>query len=856
MTPFPQSKLPSAVRMVAGFVLAALLSVQTLTAQVPTGPWTGLDKSIHRGQLHELKLELKEASDEEAGLFPRRSPLALPALEKRILAGSMEFWVDTNRGKTLLRETRDIMVAYFPEIRIMSLHFKYGTRIDPINTHVGIYDPQDQVIAFFHTGGAARDSLPYILQAGRTPPQDLQQLTEQKGSSVFPVAANPTNVFQAAQQRKQAQQAAKRQQELILKYQPRIQALQQEMIAAFQVGNNALAQEKQREMQELAVKLKAVQRGEIPAEELEAGNSSGGSSTASKPGSGCPEEAQAWIGELEANGESHREFSGMVRLGNFFRDEYFVPHFEETFSDFSKQQSMKVSRDIQQRCLPAGSHLRNSAYVPTLGGIFMDSQQFNRFDALSTAKALDMLAKWQEQTIRRVEESGSLELTEAFELIRNGITGALWPSGQEVAREQMAEVVSSKVSKLVYSELEAILDRLVNADTAAPLRELMNLRRGSLASKIPGGKADAFEEALWIKVDPVLGRYLDKRLRDFGESRDGRETLAAGKRWHREAGEALQFIGERPAYRDFETAFSKQRQQSYDAAEKSLEADLMEITEKRAAMEFDWPFALKTDLAVSAAWRGLKALQQKRIEQIDCQNYLARVGDGPFAPDYPGSVYLNAVYRGDVQTMRAEDQAYQQQIREYLAPLLNSSAMDSMDVIVGSILGPEFKVSNAYLNGIADTNGYDSLLACFVVKYHGVYGNCGGRPTTVIPVTTITTTVQQFTDGTSRSFESDRETNNHTVLRDHSTAWREYEGRYSDPQLMRYAAMLSKSMSPEGKDLNLGYKLADAIEGLIKAMRTYPCDHDVTQRMEANLLDLFNGRSPRRTGPVGTNWKH
>lgn len=855
MTQLPQTKLSRAVGMLAGFALAALLSGQLLTAQVPTGPWTGLDKSIHRGQLHELKLELKETSDEEAGLFPRRSPLALPALEKRILTGSMEFWVDTNRGKTVLRETRDIMVAYFPEIRIMSLHFKYGNRIDPINMQVGIYDPQDRVIAFFHTGGAARDSLPYILQAGRTPPQDLKRLTELKGSSVFPVAANSTNIFQAAQQRKQAQQAAKQQQELVLKYQPRIQALQQEMIAAFQAGNHALAQEKQREMQELAMKLKAVQRGEIPAEELEAGASSSVARSAAKSGSNCPEEVEAWIGELEANGESHREFSGMVRLGNFFRDEYFVPHFKKPFSELSRQQRVKVSRDIQQRCLAAGSLLRNSAYVPTLGGIFMDSQQFNRFDALSTAKALNTLAKWQEETIRRVETSGSLELTEAFELIRSGITRALWPSEQEAAREQMAEVVSSKVSTLVYAEIEAILDRLENADTAAPLRELMNLRRGSLASKIPGGKVDAFEEAFWIKVDPVLERYLDKRLRAFGESRDGREILVAGQRWHRDAGEALQFIGERPAYRDFEAAFSKQRQQSYDAAEKSLEAELMEITEKRAAMEFDWPFALRTDLAISAAWRGLKALQAERIRQIDYEAYLARVGDGPFAPDYPGSVYLNAVYRGDVQTMRAEDTAYQQQIREYLAPLLNSSVMDSMDVIVGSILGPEFKVSNAYLNGIADTNGYDSLLACFVVKYHGVYGNCGGRPTTVIPVTTITTTVQQFSDGTSSSYESDRETNYHTVLRDHSTAWREYEGKYSDPQLMRYAAMLSKSMSPAGKDLNLGYKLADAIEGLIKAMRTYPCDHEVTQRMEANLLDLFYGRSPSRTGKVATSWK-
>ncbi|MDQ8183754.1 hypothetical protein [Pelagicoccus sp. SDUM812005] len=847
-------------RNAAIFLGVALLSfVNAASAQSPAGTWTGLDKSIHRGQLHELTLQLREATPEQAAAYPKRTPLALPALQKQMLVGSMDFKIPNQRGSRGLRESREVVAAYFPEVQLLSLYFTYGNRVDYLKGQVGVFDPQEGVIAFFHTGPAAKDGLPFILQQGSTPPQDLQRLTVQNNSR-FQAPANPINVIQAAQQRKAAQKAAqeamKRQQELLLKYQPRLQALQQEMIAALQAGKHELAQEKQLEMQELAQTLRAIQRGEIPASELDSSAGAGASASSKSSGTGCPEDILGWMGEVEANGEDHQSFSGMVRLGNFFRDAYFVPHFGKPFGEFSKQQGMKVARNFQSRCLVPGNSLYHSDYGPTLSGAFTDGIQYGRFDAVSSARALDLLASWQEEITRRLDASANLDVAEAFELIRGGITTALWPKEQELGREQMAAVIYDKVSTMVYNELDAILDRLETVDTAEPLRALLNLRQGALMGKIPESRMSAFEQAFWIKVDSPLERYLDRILRSFGKAEDARATLVAGKRWHRDAGAALPLIEERPAYRGFVEGFSIQRQQAYDAAEERFVEELARIEQKQAAVEFDYPFALSSDMAISSTWRGIKALQTQRFREIDWETHLARVGDGPFGPKYPGAVYLNAVYRGDVRLLRQEDEAYQNQLLDYMSPLLNDGIVDALGTLLsGGLLGDEFNLSDIFIAKIRDTHGYDSLLACFVVKYHGVYGNCGGRPTVVIPVTTITTTVQHFSDGSSNSFESGRETNFHTVLKDHSAAWRQFEGKYSDPQLIRFASFLSKTMSPEGKDLNLSNNLADAIEGLIRAMRAYPCDHEVTQRLEANLLDLFYGRIPSRRGAVDTSWK-
>ncbi|MCH6256524.1 hypothetical protein MLD52_08190 [Puniceicoccaceae bacterium K14] len=835
------------------FLFISLLTPQfsLVAAQTLSGDWTGLDKSNNRGQLREVTLSLNPAPQSEMPQLPRHLTMALGELETQILTGEMIFTVPGQRNHKGYADNRPVQIIYFPEIDILHLYFKTGNRINFHNGQVGIIDPKGKSLALFHTGMAAKNALPYVLSRGNSVDPTLKKLAGLSGNpNARPAIANPINIIQAQQQQRQAQKAAQQTQQAIQKavqqYLPKIRELQQDMAKEMQARNYERAQEIQLEIQELSQTLAAIQRGEIPED-------SGISIPKQK--NGCPEHILNWTDEVQTNGDTHQEFVGLTRVANLFRDDYFVPHFDKPFRDFNKQQAMKVAQTFQLRCLVPNTPLYHSRVATSLSGAFKDIRGFGRFDAASAAMALDILANWQDATTQTVAAKSNLATTEAYETQRATLANALWPKEQTEAADRMVSVIYAKVNDAIHSELDTIISQLRTSDTKA-LQNLAILLNGELFRKITPQFSEEFFEGFWSKADPALSSYLGEQLENFASTSTAKDTLSLGKKWYESYTYALPHISDRPVYQNFVKQFSAQRESAYQELNEEFSKQITALENRQNAVAFGNAFSISLDNSTSPTWRGIKALKEQRIKEIDWDAYLARVGDGPFGPHYPGAIYLNALYRGDTHTINQEDSAYQAQLIEFVSPMFEGGAIDALGTLFSGGLLKDFKLSDLFISKIKDTHAYDSLLAYLVVNYTKRYSNCVGRPTVVIPVTTIYYTVQTWSDGYTNRWENDRVTNYHTVLEEHQTAWRQFEGNYSSPEELRFANMLGKFLTPQAKELNFHADLANTIEGLEKAMSAYPCDHDVIQTLEKNLLALFNDQHPTRTSQVRTSWKN
>lgn len=830
--------------------LLALGVLCMASAESASGTWTGLDKSNFQGQLREVTLTLRPATTEESAILPRRSQHLPAGLEKQILAGEFVSSIPNLRRGQTHSETQNVVAAYFPKTQSIVLYFYMGQRVNVISAQIGVLDPSGASIAFFHTGMAAKNSLPFVLARGIKAPSQLEKLAGLKSGFGNVQAPNPFNAIQAANQQKAAQKAAiktqQAQQAALKKYAPQLQELQRKMLEALQAGDQQTAQQYRTELQELAQTIAAIQRGEIPSDS---------GVPAKKPGNSCPEHFLQWTAQVEANGDKHENFEGLARVANLFRDEYFVPYFKKPFDEFGKQEGMGVARSFRSRCLVPTNSLYHSKIATSLSGAFMDGLGFGRFDAASAAQALDLLAEWQKNITQEIERSGSLAEAEAFELQRSSITAGLWPREQEEAKQAMAVTLLNKVKEEVFAQLEKILVRLEASDVNA-LSELTMLKKSELYKKIPPEFIEDFDIKFWQKVNPTLATYLQSQLQKFANAGTPRQILEQGNKWYRSTGNNLATISDQAPYKTFVKTFSIQREDAYLKNKATFIAEIEAIDDRKAALAFDDRFFIPLDNAASSSWRDIKNAQEQRIKQIEWEAHLARVGDGPFGPNYPGAIYLNAIYRGDTAMMNSEDGIYHQKLITLLRPLLNDGMLDAFGQLFTGGMFKDFKLSDVLIANIKQSTILDQTLAYLVVHYYNKYPQCRSAHPAKIPVTTVWTTVTTWSDGYSSEREDSRSTEIFLVNPRHEQAWRKFEGNSRSPEKLRFLNIISQFIAPKNKDLNIYDSTADTLEGLRTAMDTYPCDHDVIQTLEANMLAIYAGsRRPALNG-VRTSWKN
>ncbi len=806
------------------------------------GQWSGLDKTNFGGQLRQVVIQIHESEPPvtAGGRGQPRSVYSPAHLETISFAGTFVSSVSSPRYGTQ-SETADISGYFHPETNTLLFYWEHAGRVRNYNAQIAVLSPDSQSMAIFHSG-QARNSLPYVLKRGDAPPETLKRIS---GINTGPniTRALPPNPLAIMKARKQQQAAAKAQQEAAMAQLQASQKLQKEMVEAARAGDHQRVQELRQQLQDIALHGVAQQTGQIPA----------GSPMPARPsGTGCPQHILDWASEMEAHGASQMEFTGLIQVANLFRPEAFIPHFGKTFDELGKQEVFTIGMDMQRRCLTPATPLYRSPIATSLASAFGDQGGFNRFDATSAALALEVLAAWQDAMNQAMEESGSIELAEAYEFQREKLAASLWPSEAESAKGAMVETISRKAVAVILERLEGIVSRLQSQDTMA-FRDLMLLRKDVLFQKLSDAQKPGLESEFWQRCDPALESSLQRTLSDLRSTSDPYESLSKGKRWYGATGDSLGTIAQRPAYRSFIKEFGALREAAFSQLRPAFFEQLDGIEDRNEAAQFGSAYAIGIDPVVSPTWREIQQRRETRVDEIDRAAFVARVGDGPFHPDYPGAIYLNAIYRGDTQRLADEDRRFQEPMIAYLQPLLQPGLMDFFGLLTGNIVTGD-QLREIMLASARRQTVLEPLLAYFVVNYEGRYPGCMDAEPARIKRTTVWENVTRWSDGfESRSYGGT--TYDYFLVNErHKGAWMSFEGKAKDPESVEFINWLGKVLSPNGKDYDLS-SLSQGLRGLRQAMADYPCDSDVIETLETNMLALYEGTPLRRNPVVKTSWK-
>lgn len=170
---------------------------------------------------------------------------------------------------------------------------------------------------------------------------------------------------------------------------------------------------------------------------------------------------------------------------------------------------------------------------------------------------------------------------------------------------------------------------------------------------------------------------------------------------------------------------------------------------------------------LSPAWREIDEKLSTRRAEIEKEIFLARVGDGPFGPEYPGAIHLNAIFRKDYEQIREETD-----ILSYSVSHAQSEA---------GFMQSSSQVRSQFMGSHRGTSIVDPLMAFFAGSFQRYYPNCMEPRTMVFTKTTYFQTITTSSLGGSYVSSETSQTKEYRVNNRHARAFEYLDAELSTP---------------------------------------------------------------------------
>ncbi len=818
--------IPLVFRLLA--LLAALPTLSAVGFDQLTKTWTGLDKTNFRGQLMEVTLAFREAGSDgqHAGLAPGRNREAIDwsAFEGVPVVGTYvsQHAVAPRRGQLPPPNSEAIDGHYFPDTGILRFRRAAGPWSSG-SYMLGVIDQANGRMAVVHTG-MARKSLPFVLEAGDAVPEaqrDIAGFNDEPSASPFGMAGVVRPSREEILAAQQAQIAATQKMMEITR------PLQQEMLEATRSGDRARVAELQRQLQALSL---ALQQGRY--EDIESGRA------VASAQSGCPEELVDWLQEMDRQGASSENFNGLIEIANLFRPSVFTPHFGKPFGDLERTERQRISLNLMQTCARDGGPFSRGSVVTSLPGPFADGLQSSRAEMGLAGLALDTVADWKRGAVEALKSPGPSAAVDQFERQALDILAALWPSEREEIMDTILLAKSSRAAVEIEALLEDLAEQARNGDVRA-LLELGRLPEGELFGKLDAAArarvdrqhADACSSAL----QPLL-RAAEAR---FSASSGSLALLEESALWWRQNSSALEPFSDQEAFQAFCRRIGSARSAAFAKGRAEIES---QIKATRTNGEVDrvvarYASGLDSRYASDVGWLEQGAEQQRR--SLERQAFLVRVGEGPFGPDYPGAVYLNAIWRGDAARIAEEDRRFAEPFVANMRTLADTGVNHVMALFSGGMVSAEGL--DEYMMATAEAASLALPLAgFFLVSYEKLYPGCmDANPARFEYTVEWETVVKNGYGAELYSYPSGSSTTYFNINRRHADAFRLLGGDGAgDPASAQFLEMFLPSNSG-------ALKLSDVLRGMKRAMQELPCDGPEMRRIEKRLLTMVFERKAK-----------
>ncbi len=173
------------------------------------------------------------------------------------------------------------------------------------------------------------------------------------------------------------------------------------------------------------------------------------------------------------------------------------------------------------------------------------------------------------------------------------------------------------------------------------------------------------------------------------------------------------------------------------------------------------------DSNYSSNWLEVDTRRAQRQAEIEEEIFVARLGEGPFGPEYPGAIYLNAVYRMDYEQIKRE------------TDILTYSISHSQSKV--SFFFTSSQVRRQFLGSHRGTSIVDPLIAFFIGSYYRHYPNCMEALTKVFTKTTYYRTITTSTFGGYYVSSETSQTAEYRVNQRHAKAFEYLDVELSTP---------------------------------------------------------------------------
>jgi len=538
-----------------------------------------------------------------------------------------------------------------------------------------------------------------------------------------------------------------------------------------------------------------------------------------------PDPILRWIAQMEHGGLSLEFGDEMVMVANLFQPRHFVSYFGKTFLEMGTSERQRVAATLNGLRGRADVPLARGPYFMALVGAFQaPGRQPSGFDAVDAGVgglALALIAEWNERMMSALAQTLDVRAIESFTAQRAQVTLGLWPGEVEAGRRYTLDVYS-------HAHLKAALARIDTLVAGAPADSILN-ELALLPSQPEFTHLDAndhrqFDARYETALDSAVEAFVDAARATWIDTPPSIALLRQGAAWFEKHRPAIQALAGRERMRAFLLQWIQTRARTVDICNAAIIEELKALSSTQQVARYFQGLVIAIDDRKADSWVALTVRVNAVGNELDRAAFVARVGEGPFDPEFPGAIYLNAIYRNDREQIRREDRAFVSWHEKNMHPVVESGLLELVQVLSGG------GVTAAGMRaGISREFERASLVrvvaALFILNYEHAYPDCLGANPAQFTLT------EEWRDEYGRlapGYPQSKTTFN--VARRHADAFRILEAY--DPRETLFAEALRRD---DGS-----IRISEIVKGIDLAMERYPCDHPVMQQFEQNMLALFN----------------
>jgi len=761
-----------------------------------SGTWSGLDKTTVALQLSSVVLTIEAGSD-------------------HTITGRLVSTVVPYNSSTEAVTTADtISGEYSATTGILKFHrMKEGIRsgLDML----AVLDENVTAMAIIQSAGQANQA-PFILYRGGEVSASLLSIANLDPLSTAAQSANR----EASQQRRSQAKDAKAQ------YQQDVKDLRAKISASVRARDKELTAALRAEMKAL--------KKDYAARRV-SGMARGGDS------SGCPEHVLAWAGEMDNNGASLARFYTYIELSNLFRPNVFAAHFDKPFAELTAAELQDLLTALQGPCSKGDSALARGGTRIPLGNVVQSRPGYGVTEAGLAGIALELIASWYERTSEPVVSAGSLEDLRNLDAQGAPFLKLLWPAEIDAAQSRLTAGIQDRIEQRISAQLESIAARLSAGDANA-IGDLYRLSSTLFVRDLEEPRAQKMSARLIEITNSGIAEHLELTRGRLNDIADPMARLIAGRAWYDEGAWALEDLAEHsPSVAPFWPALGEDREAAYRDLESTLLADIEAIELRPVAVAFGDDFNLALADLYSPTWRAIDAKRVALVSSMDYEAHVARVGEGPFGPDYTGAILLNAIYRNDLAQIADEDHRFHKAFIRQSEDVFEAVVYQFAYILQGGS-GTGADAKSWFEQEVRKTSMISPMLGFFMVSYEHMYPECMDADAIPFERTTHFYTVVTNGWGTEVDrWSTGSSTQYWKINRRHAAVFKKLDGDTNTPESLGFFGKLYNNRVQEDLKESLQF-LSNTMTGLRKAMRENSCDSDLMKRLDQNLLQIYTAK--------------